>query len=346
MTSSIKTEICDLLGIKYPVIQAGMGPHNTVNLAIAVSNSGAMGTVSIPGMSLGPIKATEKFREFLHTVKAHTMNNFAVNTPVGENVPENVFKTSEAYVNTVIEEKEKDPELKKRLKLFITSAGNPARYVRKIKDAGMLHFHVVASAYHAKKVEKLGLDGVIASGYEAGGHTHLPERTIHTFILIPQVVEAVKIPVIAAGGECDAKTFVAALALGAKGVQMGTRFIATKESELHQNYKEFIDKAGEWSDIVVPGVYGPLRCLKNRGTEDIIKIVESRSLSEEDLAKYKDEQLLLSQKDGDMERGLVASGQVASRINDVPSVSEVIESIMRESTVLVQKMQKRIDKHE
>jgi len=299
MNSSIKTEICDLLGIKYPVIQAGMGPHNTVNLAIAVSNSGAMGTVSIPGMSLGPEKATEKFREY---------------TPVGENVPQNVFKTSEAYVNTVIEEKEKDPELKKRLNLYITSAGNPARYVRKIKDAGMLHFHVVASAYHAQKIEKLGLDGVIASGYEAGGHTHLPERTIHTFILIPQVVEAVKIPTIAAGGVCDAKTFVAALALGAK--------------------------------MVIPGVYGPLRCLKNRGAEDIIKMVESSSLSEEDLAKYKDEQLLLSQKDGNMDMGLVASGQVASRINDIPSVSEVIEGIMRESTDLVQKMQKRVVIHE
>ncbi|MFQ5820840.1 MAG: NAD(P)H-dependent flavin oxidoreductase, partial [Candidatus Heimdallarchaeota archaeon] len=306
MTSSIKTEICDLLGIKYPIIQAGMGPHNTVNLAIAVSNSGAMGTVSIPGMAMGPKNAAKKFREYLHTVKKHTKNNFAVNTPVGENVPENVYKTSEAFVRTVIEEKEKDPELNRRLKLYITSAGNPARYVKKIKDAGMLHFHVVASAYHAQKVEKLGLDGVIASGYEAGGHTHLPERTIHTFILIPQVVEAVKIPVIAAGGVCDAKTFVAALALGAKGVQIGTRFIATKESELHNNYKEFIDRAGEWSDMVIPGVYGPLRCLKNRGAEDIIKMVEASSLSEEDLAKYKDEQLLLSQKDGNMDMGLVA----------------------------------------
>ncbi len=346
MSSSIKTEICDLLGIKYPVIQAGMGPHNTVNLAIAVSNSGAMGTVSIPGMALGAKKATEKFREYLHIVKEHTKNNFAVNTPVGENVPENVYKTSEAYVNTVIEEKEKDPELKKRLKLYITSAGNPDRYVRKIKDAGMLHFHVVASAYHAKKVENLGLDGVIASGYEAGGHTHLPERTIHTFILIPQVVEAVKIPVIAAGGVCDAKTFVAALALGANGVQIGTRFIATKESELHNNYKEFIDRAGEWSDMVIPGVYGPLRCLKNRGAEDVTKMVEASSLSEEDLAKYKDEQLLLSQKDGNMIEGLVASGQVASRINNITSVSEVIEGIMRESTDIIQKMQKRVVIHE
>ena len=340
MPSLIKTELCDLFGIKYPLIQAGLGPYNTVNLAIAVSNSGAMGTVSIPGMAIGPKKATEKIKEYVYTVKAHTKNNFAVNTPVGENVPNIVLKTSVAYVNTVLEEKERDPELKKRLKLYITSAGNPARYVKKIRDAGMLHFHVVASAYHAKKIENLGLDGVIASGYEAGGHTHPIERAIHTFILIPQVVEAVKIPVIAAGGVCDAKTFVAALTLGAKGVQIGTRFMATQESDLHNNYKEFIAKSGEWSDMVVPGVFGPARCLKNRGTEDIIHIEESRSLTEEELAKYKDEKLLLSQKDGDIVCGLVASGQVASRIHDIPSVSAVIERIMKESAVLIQKMQK------
>lgn len=342
MASLIKTKICDILGIKYPLIQAGVGPHNTVNLAIAVSNSGAMGTVSIPGMAIGPKKAETKIREYIYAVKAHTTNNFAVNTPVGEHVPKIVLKTTDAYVNTVVEEKESDSELKKRLKLYITSAGNPARYVKKIRDAGMLHFHVVASAYHAKKIENLGLDGVIASGYEAGGHTHPMERAIHTFILIPQVVEAVKIPVIAAGGVCDAKTFVAALALGARGVQIGTRFIATRESDLHDNYKEFIAKAGEWSDMVVPGVYSPARCLKNRGIEDIIQMEESRALSLEELAKYKDKKLLLSQRDGDMEYGLVASGQVASRIYDIPSVSEVIEGIMRESAVLVQKMQKEV----
>jgi len=342
MSSSIKTELCNLLGIENPIIQAGMGPHNTVNLAIAVSNAGAMGTVSIPGMAVGPKIATKKIREYIHTVKAGTKNNFAVNTPVGEHVPDNVCKTTDAYVNTIIEEKESDSELKKRLKLYITSAGNPARYIRKIRDVGMLHFHVVGSAYHAKKVEKLGLDGVIASGYEAGGHTHLTDRAIHTFILIPQVVEAVKIPVIAAGGICDAKTFVAAMALGASGVQIGTRFIATTESELHINYKEFIVNAGEWSDMIVPGVFGPLRCLKTRGTEEITKMEEARSLSEEALATYKDEQLLLSQKDGNMIDGLVASGQVASRINIITSVSDIIEKIMRGSTVLIQNMQERV----
>jgi NAD(P)H-dependent flavin oxidoreductase YrpB (nitropropane dioxygenase family) len=338
MSISVRTELCDLLGIKYPIIQAGLGPYCTVNLAAAVSNAGALGTVSIPGMTVGPELGAKRIREYVHAVKKSTKNNFAVNTPVGEHVPEIMLETTDAYINTVLEERENDPELKRRLVLYITSAGSPARYHEKIKDAGMLHFHVVPSAYHAKKMEKMGLDGVIASGYEAGGHTHISNRAVHTFVLIPSVTDAVKIPVVAAGGMCDAKTLVAALALGAKGIQMGTRFLVTKESDFHPNYKKFIVEAGEWSDMVAPGVYGPARCLRNKGAEELIRIEAEGSLHEEELNKLKDERLWASERDGDMVNGLIGAGQVSSRINSTPSVSEVIENIMSEATEIIKKL--------
>ena len=131
MSLTVKTELCDLLGIKYPIIQAGMGPYCTVDLAAAVSNAGAMGTISIPGMTVGPEVAAERIREYINTVKKNTKNNFAVNTPVGEHVPDIVLRTTDAYVNTVLEERENDPELRRRMVLYITSAGNPARYHKK-----------------------------------------------------------------------------------------------------------------------------------------------------------------------------------------------------------------------
>ena len=338
MSLTVKTELCDLLRIKYPIIQAGMGPYCTVDLAAAVSNAGAMGTISIPGMTVGPEVAAERIREYIHTVKKNTKNNFAVNTPVGEHVPDIVLRTTDAYVNTVLEERENDPELRRRMVLYITSAGNPARYHKKIKDSGMLHFHVVPSAYHAKKMEKLGVDGVIASGYEAGGHTHSPPRIVHTFILIPSVTSAVKIPVVAAGGMCDAKTLVAALALGAQGIQMGTRFLATQESDFHPNYKRFIVEAGEWSDMVAQGVYGPARALRNKGAEELLRIEAEGTLSLEELIKLKDERLWASQRDGDVTNGLIGAGQVASRINNIPSVRELIETIMSEATQIIKKL--------
>lgn len=338
MTLSVKTELCDLLGIKYPIIQAGMGPYSTVNLAAAVSNAGAMGTVSIPGMTVGPELGAKKIREYILTVKENTQNNFAVNTPVGEHVPEIMLKTTDAYLDTVLGERENDPELRKRMVLYITSAGNPARYHKRIKDSGMLHFHVTPSAYHAKKMEGMGLDGVIASGYEAGGHTHRPDRIIHTFILVPSVTDAVKIPVVAAGGMCDGKTLVAALAMGAQGIQMGTRFLTTKESDFHPNYKHFIVEAGEWSDMVAQGVYGPARCLRNKGIEEVLRLELEGSLPEEELDKLKDERLWASERDGDIINGLIGAGQVASRINIMPSVREVIESIMSESAEIIEKL--------
>ncbi len=340
----IKTVLCDMLGIDYPIIQAGMGPFSTVKLAAAVSNAGGLGTISIP-YSTGPKEGAKIVKEHLHMVKKLTNKNFAVNTPIGSEKTSSkiVFETFEAIIDAVVEEKQSDPELKKRLVLYITSGGNPQKHVKKIKDAGFLHFHVVGSVYHAKKMEALGVDGVIASGYEMGGHTHLPDRVVHTFILVPAVAKAVKLPVVASGGICDGATFAAALALGAVGVQMGTRFIAAKECDFHENYKKFVVEAGEWSDIIVPSFIGPARCLKNQGVKMILeaqKNVEKGEMKEEEKQALVDEWLRKAEKDGDTEKGLIAAGQVSSRINEILSVKEIIENTVKEAEEIIQKLNK------
>lgn len=336
----IRTELCDLLGIEYPIIQGGMGPYNTTHLAAAVSNAGGLGTVSIPGLTTPPDRAGEIMASHIRIVKSLTSRPFAVNSPVGE--VEDVIPTTDAYIDTILQEREADPQLAKQLRVVLTSAGHPKRYVKKIRDAGLLHFHVVGSVRHARKIEEMGLTGVIASGFEMGGHTHLVDRAVHTFILIPAVAQAVKIPVVASGGICDSATLVAALAMGAQGVQMGTRFLATQDNtDFHENYRRAIVEAGEWSDRLVPGVYGPLRCLKNPGAEDVDGRVKA-GMPEEELNRYKDMLMTLAERDGDVKRGLLIAGQVASRIEDLPSVRDLIQTLMRGAVEILEGLQMRV----
>lgn len=320
--SAIRTELCNMLDIKYPIIQAAMGPFCTNKLAVAVSNAGALGTISITQMTSDPDMAGEKTLENINYVKKHAKNTFAVNTPVGKLIE----PMANRIIEVTIEEREKDPKLKKQLKAFITSAGDPTLYTKKLHDAGLLHFHVAPSVYHAKKTEKAGADAVIASGFEAGGHTH--SRPVHTLILVPEVAKSIKIPVIAAGGFCNAEGLVSALAAGAVGIQMGTRFIATEECDFHPKYKEAVVKAGEWDTVVVPGVLGPARVLRNKLIEEFEKKGAS-GVSEWELAKLKDLALLKAMEDGDIESGALPAGMVAGSIHEILTVKEVIEEIIR-----------------
>ena len=342
----IRTKLCDMLGIEHPIIQAGMGPFDTTDLAAAVSDAGGLGTISIP-YSTGPEIGAKTVVEHLHKVQRNTDRNFAVNTPIGSDKTSTklVHDTFEAIIDAVVKEKEKDPDLRRRLVLYITSGGNPERHYKKIKEAGFIHFHVVASARHAKAAEKLGLDGVIASGYEMGGHTHLADRAIHTFILIPSVAQAVKIPVVASGGICDAATFAASLALGAVGVQMGTRFMVTKECDFHENLKKAVLDAGEYSDIVVPSFISPARSLKTPGAYKIIeaqKKVETGEFDYEEKTKMVDDALRLAEDKGDIENGLVGAGQNSSRINEIKTVQEVIDSMTEGAEKIIQELQENL----
>ncbi len=344
----IKTKLCDMLGIEYPIIQAGMGPLKTVDLAAAVSNAGGMGTVSIPNAIDAQI-AARTIIEHLHEVARKTDKNFAVNTPIAsqKTSPKEVLEAHDAMIRAIVQEKKRDPELRKRLILHITSGGDPTHHHKMIKDAGLLHFHMVASVRHAELVEKLGLDGIIASGYEMGGHTHFPGRAIHTFILVPSVAQAVKIPVIASGGICDGATFAAALALGAVGIQMGTRFIATKECDFHENYKQFIVDSGEYSDMVVPSMLSLLRVLKNQTAYKIIEAEEKVHKGEMSLlkkAELVEGSLRRAEEVGDIVDGLVSAGQVSSRIKEIKTVQKLLNDMVEEGSRIIKDLNKLIAK--
>ncbi|MDY6973125.1 MAG: nitronate monooxygenase family protein, partial [Thermodesulfobacteriota bacterium] len=342
LTGKIKTPLCETLGIQYPIIQAGMGPLDTTDLAAAVSSAGGLGVVSVPysaGIEGGP----RTIIEYLHKVKRNTDKNFAINTPIGSEkaLSRKALDAFDSIIDAAVKEKQNDPDLRERLVLYITSGGNPKRHHQKIKDAGFIHFHVVGSARHARAMEGLGLDGVIASGYEMGGHTHLADRSIHTFVLVPSVAQAVNIQVVASGGICDAATFVAALAMGAVGVQMGTRFITTKECEFHDNYKECVRDADEYRDMVVPCFIGPARVLKSQGAYDSVKTqakADRGDLSQEEKQKAMVAAWTVAQDKGDP-RGLMAAGQVSSRIRDISNVKEVIDSIIRGSAEIIKELQ-------
>lgn len=334
----IKTLLCDMLGIKYPIIQAGMGPLNTRKLAVAISNAGGLGTLSIFHMGAEPPYAYKVYSENIQYVVSNTNSNFACNVPIGAQIGERFVKTTDAYLNAIFDAR-RDPEVAKRLKLLITSAGNPERYIRRIteeKKRGLLHFHVVGSVRQAKKAESMGVDGVIASGFEMGGHTHRWPNVVHTFVLVPSVVEAVNVPVIASGGICDARTFVAALAMGAVGVQMGTRFIATHDCDFHDNYKKAILDCKEFGDILCPGAYSYLRVVKTEGALKAIEMEESGRYSHEEMVEIADQNLVKAEQDGDIANGEVGAGQCASRINEILPVKDLIEKIINEGTKIIE----------
>ncbi|MGQ9459982.1 MAG: NAD(P)H-dependent flavin oxidoreductase [Candidatus Bathyarchaeaceae archaeon] len=352
----IKTEICDLLGIKYPIIQAAMGPFDTSDLASAVSNAGGLGVVSHPAPSevglIFELLTPDKVQEFIEDVKRRMLAaiqkvNKNTNKPFGLNIrvaPEQ--PDAPHLVDMIIEEREKDPQLAKKLKIVITSAGDPTLpYLKKIRDAGMLHFHNVPTVYHAKKAEKAGLDGLVVTGYEAGGH--VAYEPIHTIVLVPAVVEAVKIPVVAGGGICDGAGLVAALAFGAQGIYMGTRFIVTKECEFNQRVKEAIIEAKEKfpkvaCTVVTQGFFGPLRHLKNEYSLKLQEVV-AKGASPQELLEYEGRGTFLAKgPQGDVVNGAIWCGQAAIRINEILSAKELIEKIMREAEEIIGRLSTKV----
>lgn len=333
--TTIHTDLCDLLGIEHPIMQGGMGPYGTADLAPAVSNAGGMGTISNMGPDIGPDEASDRWETIFDQVCEATDNNFAANLPLGAegHTPQKVVETIDGYMETALRLKQENQRVADQFELMITSAGNPARWHDEIADAGLLHFHKVGSVKHARKAEEVGCDGVIASGFEMGGHTHLPEEAVHTFTLVPAVTDAVDIPVVVAGGVRDGKGLLAALSMGAVGVSMGTRFIATTDSGWHENYKRYIQSAGEKQDRVIGGLYSPaLRGLKSEGLEELADlqggVIKSGA---DDFMDVEYEKLDAATKQGDVDDGLVSAGQIACYIDDVPSVEELIDQMIADA---------------
>ena len=301
----MKTAITELLGIEYPVFQGGMAWVAEHHLASAVSNAGGLGIIASGGASCDMV------RKEVRLAKEMT------DRPLGLNVmlmnPE-----AEAIAHMAAEE---------GISVVTTGAGNPEKYFALWKDAGIKVIPVVASVGLARRMAKYGADAVIAEGYESGGH--IGEQT--TMSLVPQVVDAVDIPVIAAGGIGDGRGLAAALMLGAEGVQMGTRFLLAEETQIHENYKNKIMKAKDIDTQVTGRSTGhPIRVLRNQMTRQYLKM-EAEGASLEDLERMTLGALRKACVEGDVADGSVMAGQIAGLVNKKQTCREIIEDVMNEA---------------
>lgn len=296
--------VCSLLGIKYPIIQGAMAWIADGNLAGHVSKEGGLGIIAGGGMPI------DILRNEIKKAKAITSNPFGVNLML-------MMPNIEEQIDVCVEE---------GVKVVTTGAGNPGVYMEKLKAAGIKVIPVVASVALAKRMEKIGADAVVAEGMEAGGHI----GEITTMALVPQIAEAVSIPVIAAGGIGGGKQFLAAFALGAEGVQVGTKFLVADECNVHENYKEAIIKAKDRSTVATGNYTGhPVRVINNKLAKEMLEM-EKRGATVEELEKMGTGKLRLAAVEGDVKEGSVMSGQVASMVTKRESVKDIIEGLMRD----------------
>jgi enoyl-[acyl-carrier protein] reductase II len=299
----IKSRICELLEIEYPIFQGGMAWVATGELAAAVSEGGALGII---GSGQAP---ADWVRQEIHKIKAITKKPFGVNVMLMSPFVEDIMQ--------IIQEE--------RVPVITTGAGNPGKYVPKLKAVGTKVIPVVASVALAKRLEKAGVDALIAEGMESGGHI----GEIATMPLIPQVVDAVEIPVIAAGGIVDGRGLLAALALGAEGIQMGTRFMCAQECTVSPLVKEKILKAKDRSTVVTGRSTGhPVRCLENHFTREIEQY-EREGRAAEELEKIGAGKLRLAMVEGDIENGSVMAGQIAGAVKCIEPAASIIQDIMQ-----------------
>jgi enoyl-[acyl-carrier protein] reductase II len=305
----MKTEVTKLLGIEYPIIQGGMAWVAEYHLAAGVSNAGGLGLI---GAASAP---AEWVREQIREAKKLTDKPFGVNIMLMSPYADEVAKV-------VAEE---------GVKVVTTGAGNPEKYMKMWKEAGVKVIPVVASVALARRMERCGADALVAEGCEAGGH--IGENT--TMVLVPQIVDAVKIPVIAAGGVADGRGVAAAFMLGAKGVQMGTHFVATKESVVHDNYKQAIIKARDIDSRVTGRTTGhPVRALRNQMTKQYLEL-ENSGASFEELEHLTLGGLRKAVVEGDVVNGSVMAGQSAAMVKEILSCEELIQKLVKETDVLI-----------
>ena len=310
----MKTRITEMLGIEYPIIQGGMAWVAEHHLAAAVSEAGGLGLIG------GANAPGEVVREEIRKAKALTKKPFGVNVMLMSPYADDVAKV-------VVEE---------GVKVVTTGAGNPAKYMKMWKEAGIIVIPVVASVALAKLMERGGADAVVAEGTESGGH--IGEAT--TMTLVPQVVDAVSIPVIAAGGIGDGRGIAAAFMLGAEGVQMGTRFVVAKESIVHENYKQRIIKAKDIDSAVTGRTHGhPVRCLRNQMTREYNRL-EAEGKSFEELEYLTLGTLRKAVQEGDTTNGTVMAGQIAGLVTKEQTCKEMIDEMMEQADKLLGGCQK------
>ena len=305
----MKTRITELLGIEHPIIQGGMAWVAEHNLAAAVSAAGGLGLIG------GANAPGQVVREEIRKAKELTDKPFGVNVMLMSPYADDVAKV-------VVEE---------GIKVVTTGAGNPEQYMELWKSAGIKVIPVVASVALAKRMEKYGADAVVAEGCESGGH--IGEAT--TMTLVPQVKDAVSIPVIAAGGIGDGRGIAASFMLGAEAVQIGTRFVVSKESIVHENYKQRIIKAKDIDTAVTGRSHGhPIRGLRNKMTREYLKM-EQEGKSFEELEYLTLGSLRRAVQEGDIQEGTVMAGQIAGMISQEQTCKEMIDEMMAQAEALL-----------
>lgn len=304
--------ITKLLGIKYPIFQGAMAQIARSPLVGAVANAGGLGIIGSGGLT------ADCLRDEIRKTKEMTDKPFAVNLMLMmHNIPE--------LVDVIIEE---------GVKIVTTGAGNPAPYMEKFKENGIIVIPVVPSVKIAKKMEAIGADAVVAEGTEAGGH--VGETT--TMALLPQVVSAVNIPVIAAGGIADGRGIAAAFALGAQGVQVGTRFLTTVECPVHENFKQAVlDADDQCTTVTGRSIGGPVRSIKNSMIAEFLKLENERA-SRDELEKLSLGSLRKAVLEGDTDRGSVMAGQICGMCNELTTVEEMITCMFDEAQQVLNKL--------
>lgn len=312
----IKTDICDLLQIEYPIFQGGMAWIGTSELAAAVSEAGGLGIIGAGHMP------PEALRAEIRKVKERTSKPFACN-----------IMLMSPYVKEVMQ-----VVIDERVPVITTGAGNPATYIPAMKEIGTKVIPVTASVMLAKRLLRDGIDAIIAEGTESGGHV----GDITTMALVPQVVDAVDVPVIAAGGIADGRGVVAAFALGAQAVQMGTRFVLSEECIAHENYKEAVLKAKDRSTVKTGLTTGhPVRILQNQLAKKYAEL-EFSGAPKEELEGLGAGTLRMAAIEGDVKNGSVMIGQISGMLTDIKPCKQIIADIMTETESVMASMQKLV----
>ena len=314
----MQNRITNLFGIKYPIIQAGMIWCSGWELASAVSNAGGLGIIGAGSMY------PDILRVQIQKCKQATDKPFAVNLPL-------LYPDIDKHIATILEEK---------VPIVFTSAGNPAVWTDTLKNAGIKVVHVVSNEKFALKAEGCGVDAIVAEGFEAGGHNGREETT--TLVLIPQIVKTIKIPVIAAGGIGTGKTMLAAMALGAEAVQIGSRFVATNESSAHQNFKQAVIDAKDGSTQLSLKKLTPVRLIKHKFWEQIAA-AEMGGASSEVLSQMLGRaRAKKGMFEGDLEEGELEIGQISGYINEIKPAAQIIDEIVNDYNEVLAKLEGNI----
>lgn len=310
----MQTRITQLFNMQHPIIQAGMVWCSGWRLASAVSNAGGLGLIGAGSMN------ADLLRKHIQKCKAATDKPFGVNLPL-------LYAHIDQHIQVLLDEK---------VKIVFTSAGNPATYTSRLKEAGITVVHVVSSSKFALKAQQAGVDAIVAEGFEAGGHNGREETT--TLCLIPAVVDAVTIPVIAAGGIASGRAMLAAFALGAEGVQIGSAFAVSEESSAHQFFKQRVVESSEGETILTLKQLTPVRLLKNAFYEQV-KAAETACASVEELktilSKGRSKKGIF---EGDMHEGELEIGQVCAQLNAVKPAAVIVKEIMEEFLIAKEKI--------